>query len=116
MEEFIHHQNLALFKKCRGAAQLGAGSTHEVTGERTTAEKWNSQAALHQAAAARRVSVYLGQWRTGHHTLRVCSADAEVHFSGGHVMAKWFVPPIVIPAGFIVMVVVMALLRHSFGA
>jgi hypothetical protein len=29
-------------------------------------------------------------------------------------MAKWFVPPIVIPAAFIVMVVVMALLRHSF--
>jgi hypothetical protein len=30
-------------------------------------------------------------------------------------MAKWFVPPIVIPAGFIVMVVVMGLLlRHSF--
>jgi hypothetical protein len=31
-------------------------------------------------------------------------------------MAQWFVPPIVIPAGFIVMVVVVALLRHSFGA
>ena len=31
-------------------------------------------------------------------------------------MAKWFVPPIIIPAGFIVMIVVMALLRHSFGA
>jgi len=31
-------------------------------------------------------------------------------------MAKWFVPPIVIPAGFIVMIVVMALLQHSFGA
>jgi hypothetical protein len=41
-------------------------------------------------------------------------ADAEVHFSGGPVMAKWFVPPIVIPAGFIVVVVVMGLLRHSF--
>jgi hypothetical protein len=34
--------------------------------------------------------------------------------SGGPVMAKWFVPPIVIPAAFIVMVVVMALLRLSF--
>ena len=29
-------------------------------------------------------------------------------------MAKWFVPPIIIPAGFIVMVVVMGLLRLSF--
>jgi hypothetical protein len=48
--------------------------------------------------------------------MKAAVADAEVHFSGGHVMAKWFVPPIVIPAGFIVMVVVMALLRHSFGA
>ena len=28
-------------------------------------------------------------------------------------MAKWFVPPIIIPAGFIVMVVVMGLLRPS---
>jgi hypothetical protein len=32
------------------------------------------------------------------------------------LMAKWFVPPVVVPAGFVVMVVVMALLRHSFGA
>jgi hypothetical protein len=31
-------------------------------------------------------------------------------------MVQWFVPPIVIPAGFIVMVVVVALLRYSFGA
>jgi hypothetical protein len=30
-------------------------------------------------------------------------------------MPKWFVPPIVVPAGFIVMIVVVALLRHSFG-
>lgn len=29
-------------------------------------------------------------------------------------MAKWFVPPMVIPAAFIVMIVVIALLRHSF--
>ncbi len=29
-------------------------------------------------------------------------------------MSEWFVPPIVIPAGFIVMVIVMGLLRHSF--
>jgi hypothetical protein len=41
-------------------------------------------------------------------------ADAEVQFSAGLVMAKWFVRPVVVPAGFVVMVVVMALLR--FGA
>jgi hypothetical protein len=29
-------------------------------------------------------------------------------------MSEWFVPPIVIPAGFIVMIIVMGLLRHSF--
>jgi hypothetical protein len=28
-------------------------------------------------------------------------------------MSEWFVPPIVIPAGFIVMIIVMGLLRHS---
>jgi hypothetical protein len=30
-------------------------------------------------------------------------------------MAKWFVPPIVVPAGFIVMVVVVALHRDESG-
>ena len=30
-------------------------------------------------------------------------------------MREWFVPPIVIPAGLVILVVVVALLRHSFG-
>jgi hypothetical protein len=66
------------------------------------------------------LGIFHGRLPLGHHQAnnawRLCSNDAgaEVHFSGGPVMAKWFVPPIVIPAGFIVMVVVMGLLRHSF--
>ena len=31
-------------------------------------------------------------------------------------MPRWFVPPIVIPVGFIALVVVMGFLRHYFGA
>lgn len=32
------------------------------------------------------------------------------------MLAKWFVPPIVVPAGFFVLIVAIAALRHSFGA
>jgi len=31
-------------------------------------------------------------------------------------MTQWFVPPIVVPAGLVVLIIVMALFRHSFGA
>jgi hypothetical protein len=31
-------------------------------------------------------------------------------------MLQWFVPPIVVPAGLVALVVVVAILRHSFGA
>lgn len=31
-------------------------------------------------------------------------------------MAQWFVPPIVIPVGFVVLLIVVALLRPAFGA
>jgi hypothetical protein len=31
-------------------------------------------------------------------------------------MTQWFVPPIVVPAGLVVLITVMALFRHSFGA
>jgi hypothetical protein len=31
-------------------------------------------------------------------------------------MLQWFVPPIVVPAGLVALVIVVAILRHSFGA
>jgi hypothetical protein len=31
-------------------------------------------------------------------------------------MLQWFVPPIVVPAGLFALVIVMAILRCSFGA
>lgn len=31
-------------------------------------------------------------------------------------MTQWFVPPIVVPAGFITLILVVALFRDSFGA
>jgi hypothetical protein len=30
-------------------------------------------------------------------------------------MAKWFVPPIVIPAGLLILLLLVAFFRHSFG-
>jgi hypothetical protein len=31
-------------------------------------------------------------------------------------MLQWFTPPIVVPAGLVALVIVVAILRHSFGA
>lgn len=31
-------------------------------------------------------------------------------------MTQWFVPPIVVPAGFVALVLVVAFFRYSFGA
>ncbi len=31
-------------------------------------------------------------------------------------MTQWFVPPIVVPAGLLALVLAVALLRHAFGA
>ncbi len=31
-------------------------------------------------------------------------------------MLQWFVPPIVVPAGLVALVIVVAILRHSLGA
>ncbi len=31
-------------------------------------------------------------------------------------MLQWFVPPIVVPTGLVALVIVVAILRHSFGA
>ncbi len=31
-------------------------------------------------------------------------------------MTHWFVPPIVVPAGLVVLIIAMALFRNSFGA
>jgi hypothetical protein len=30
-------------------------------------------------------------------------------------MTQWFVPPIAVPAGFVILILVMALFRHTFG-
>lgn len=32
------------------------------------------------------------------------------------MLSKWFVPPIVVPIGFLVLVIAVAAFRHSFGA
>ena len=31
-------------------------------------------------------------------------------------MPQWFVPPIVVPAGLVALIIVVAFVRHSFGA
>jgi hypothetical protein len=31
-------------------------------------------------------------------------------------MAQWFVPPVVVPAGLLILIVLIALFRHSIGA
>ena len=30
-------------------------------------------------------------------------------------MAKWFVPPVAVPAGLLALVLLVAIFRHSFG-
>jgi hypothetical protein len=41
---------------------------------------------------------------------------SEAAVGGGRVMSRWFVPPIVIPAAFVALIVALALYRYFVGA